>query len=284
MNRQETSIREVRTVRDVIERMAEIRTDAVFLISPETGEELTFKELRQRAVTFSRRLLSLGLSKGDKVSFLLDNGLFSVELILGAMYGGFVPVPLNLAAGQSQLTYCLHHSDSSIVFVSEEYSELLHNITGQVEWQFTVIPTDPDRGPDWHGRDVCADALSTIHEEDEALLLYTSGSTGQPKGVLASHRNLLTGRLSIVSSHQLSLQDRSLCVLPLYHGNALMILMSTLLSGGSLVAPRRFSIAPFWDWVVEYHCTWFALVPTIISHLVNWTDPYAEGVEGQRHG
>ena len=91
MGGQQLGLDKARTIRDVIDRMAEIRGDQHFLLDPETNRTLTFRELRQRAVGFSRRLLSLGVSKGDRVSFLLDNGLFSLEMILGAMYGASSP-------------------------------------------------------------------------------------------------------------------------------------------------------------------------------------------------
>jgi amino acid adenylation domain-containing protein len=271
-------INEARTVREVIDRMAEIRADEHFLIDPETNRTLTFRELRQRAVGFSRRLLSLGVSKGDRVSFLLDNGLFSLEMILGAMYGGFVPAPLNLAAGQSTMASTLNHSDATVVFVADEYKDLLSGITTDIQRRLKVIPVHPDHGPEWSGTNIYRGSLPALDEQDDVLLLYTSGTTGRPKGALYVHRNLLAAAVNAVSFYELSGQDRSLCVLPIYHINGLAITsLPTLLSGGSLVIPRRFNVASFWNWVVTYRCTWFALVPTIISQLVNRTAPHFRG-------
>ncbi len=79
-----------------------------------------------------------------------------------------------------------------------------------------------------------------------------------------------------MTSHQLTSADRSLLVLPLYHINAECVtLIPTLLSGGSVVVPR-FSISHFWDWLDENRCTWSAVVPTIISQLLDWHDPKAD--------
>ncbi len=112
---------------------------------------------------------------------------------------------------------------------------------------------------------------------DVALLMYSSGSTGQPKAAIHTHRSVLAGGRNAASSHELTPADRSLLVLPLYHINAECVtLIPTLFSGGSVVVPHRFSVSQFWDWIDDYRCTWSALVPTIISELVNWNDPLAD--------
>jgi len=107
--------------------------------------------------------------------------------------------------------------------------------------------------------------------------MYSSGSTGRPKGALHSNRALLAAAWNSVSAHELTSADRSLLVLPLYHINAECVtLMPTLISGGSVVIPQRFSVSRFWDWLDEYRCTWSAVVPTIISQLLDWKDPNAD--------
>ncbi len=268
---------EITTVSALIDRMAEIQGGETFLIAPETKRQVTFEGLQQRAIEIARQLRGLGLSKGEKIAFMLDNGLFTAQLVLGSMYGGFVPVLLNVGAGRSQLEYILNHSDAVVIFVSDEYSALFRSTAGQVERHVKVIPVHSDQVADWGAIEVCDTTLSKIDKGDDALLIYTSGSTGQPKGVVITHRNMLAGGSNTTNAYRLCPQDRFLCVLPLYHINAQRTLIATLLSGGCVVMPRRFNVSSFWDLIAEYRCTWSFLVPTIISHLLNWTDPYAEG-------
>ena len=267
-----------RTMREAIDRMAELRADEPYIINPETDRTVTFSQLQHRARDFSCRLLSLGLSKGDKVAFLLHNGPSSLEVILGAMYGGFVPTPLSLAAGQSPTAATLSHSDAAVVFVSDEHRDLLSSVITHVQHPLKAIPVHPDNGPDWNGTGLNEHCLPGLNEQDDALLLYTSGTTGKPKGVLFAHSNVLASAANAASFYELSTEDRSLCVLPIYHITGLgMTSLATLLTGGCLVVPRRFNVSSFWNWVVTYRCTWFALAPTIVSQLVNRIDRDIDG-------
>ena len=105
---------------------------------------------------------------------------------------------------------------------------------------------------------------------DHALLMYTSGTTGRPKGVLHSHASLLAGGWTTAIAHALGTEDRGFCVLPIYHINGLCVtVMGSLVSGGSLAMVSRFSASKFWDQAEQSGVTWFSAVPTIISHLLH---------------
>jgi amino acid adenylation domain-containing protein len=267
----------VTTIRELIDRMAETRPGAPFLINPETGEVLTFLDLKEQSEVLSCQLQRWELERGDKVAFLMDNSLFTAQLFLGVMYGGLVSVPLNVRAGASQLSYMVEHCDAEVVFVDEEHAALMTEVMTQVRRPVRVIPCDAD------GLGATCDTIPTKTDaavptpEDVALLMYTSGSTGHPKAAVHTHRTILAGGRNSVAAHELTAADRSLLVLPLYHINAECVtLIPTLLSGGSVVVPRRFSISHFWTWLDSYECTWSAIVPTIVSQLLDWHDPSAD--------
>jgi amino acid adenylation domain-containing protein len=106
--------------------------------------------------------------------------------------------------------------------------------------------------------------------------MYTSGSTGMPKAAIHTHGTILAQARNAVLSHELTSSDRSLLVLPLYHINAECVtLVPTLVSGGTVIVPHKFVVNQFWDWIDEHRITWSALVPTIISQLLDWKDPKA---------
>ena len=210
----------IRTIRELIDRMAETRPAATFLVSPETGQELTFKGIQEHSVLLAEQLRGMGQERGDKVAFLLDNGLFTAQLFLGAMYGGFVSVPLNVRAGLSQLSYTLDHCDAKLVFVSDEYCALLHEVLAEIQRPIQVVTADLDHVIGRCAPQSPATPLPAPEPEDVALLMYSSGSTGQPKGAMHCHRSVLAHARNSVNAHQLLPADRSLLVLPLYHINA----------------------------------------------------------------
>ena len=264
------------TVRDLMDLMAGTKPDVAFLISPETGRVLTFKQLKQQAHHLFGRFRQMGLEHEDKIAFLMDNGLFTVQLLLGAMYGGFVSVPLNVRAGLSQLSYTLDHCDAKVVFVGSNYVTLIKEVMAHVRRPVEVVFADIDDCSDVSKIPSIMDALPPLKGEHPALLMYSSGTTGQPNGAVHTHRSILAHGRNSAHAHQLTAADRSLLVLPLYHINAECVtLLPTLMTGGSVVVPHGFVVSEFWNWLDDYRCTWSALVPTIISQLLDWKDPKA---------
>jgi len=272
-------MRNPRTIRHYVDWRAEIQTDSVYLIAPETGRTLSYGGLQRESRALARYLLQLGLGKGDKVSFMLHNGYQAARLLLGAMYGGFVVQPINLLAQRSQLEYVLAHSDTRAVFVGPEYAARLHEALGAVDRKVHVeeIDADADRIFDADAMPECE--LLPIEEKDAALLMYTSGTTGKPKGCLLAHGNCVAGGEFTSSAHHLGGDDRVLCALPLYHINGQIVTaVAPLVHGGSVVMPNRFSASAYWPLVSKYRCTWINVVPTIIAYLLNGPDPRELGL------
>ncbi|KXS09539.1 acetyl-CoA synthetase-like protein [Gonapodya prolifera JEL478] len=105
---------------------------------------------------------------------------------------------------------------------------------------------------------------------ETALFLHTSGTTGRPKGVPLTHRNILTSLHNIRATYQLAPEDTTLVVMPLFHVHGLIgAFLSTLTSGGTAVVPPRFSVGDFWKDFVDFDCSWYSAVPTIHQMLLN---------------
>jgi long-chain acyl-CoA synthetase len=259
------------TLRDVIDRHAGAQPDAPFLFAPEPGVVLAYAGLRATARSLCAELAARGVEPGEVVSYMLPNGVAAVGAFLGAMYGGYVVSPVSLLAQDALIEHTLAHSATRIVFAAPEFVPRLEAIVARIGSRAIVRPALPD---DLGLRPAHGDESGrALEATTPAMLMYTSGTTGTPKGALLSHGNLVHAGRSIVAAHELAPVDRVLSSLPLYHVNGQCIgTISPLVSGGSIVMPHRFSVSQWWSLVERYRPTWLNIVPTIIAYLLNGPD------------
>jgi len=245
------------TVRDWLEYRA--ATDDIAFIFTEDGTSLRWSELRAEAAHIASQLTVAGHAKGESVAILHPNGRAAVIAFYGALYGGFRATMINLAAGRDAIAYALDHSDACTAFVHESAAEIFAAAKPESMTRFAA-----------EGAPGAASVLHDITPQDHALLMYTSGTTGRPKGVVHSHASLLAGGWTTAIAHGLQPEDRGLCVLPIYHINGLCVsIMGALVSGGSIAMSPKFSAGQFWTDAGASGATWFSVVPTIISHLLH---------------
>lgn len=262
----------MRTIRHHIDRWAARAPNRVYLVAPEPGRTLTFGQLQRESVNLCRFLAAEGLQPGDKVATCLPNGLQTAAILLGTMYGGYVPVPLNLLAQRGQLEYVLGHSDAKLVFTTQDQAAQLAELAQALARNIAIIVIDVDAPSLFFEERLPRTRVQMPGESDPALLMYTSGTTGKPKGCVLTHANVVSGGMFVKAAHRLTQRDRVLSSLPLYHINGQIVAtVGPLVQGGSVVCPHRLSVSQFWELLAEHQCTWFNVVPTIISYLASST-------------
>ncbi|MBU3000125.1 AMP-binding protein [Roseovarius nubinhibens] len=245
------------TLRDWLDHRAATTPDRPAFLFFDGGDPLTWAALRNRARQLAQALTVQDLAKGTSVAILQPNGRAAIESLFGVLYGGFRATVINLVAGDEAIAYALDHCEAPVALVGEAQQDLFSR-------------TRPDGQTAFAPRDGVGAELHPLRPEDDALLMYTSGTTGRPKGVIHSHASLLAGGWTPTIAHELSASDCGLCVLPIYHINGLCVtVMSTLISGGTLAVAEKFSASRFWDQCETARATWFSVVPTIISHLLH---------------
>jgi long-chain acyl-CoA synthetase len=270
----------VSTVSSLVAAQAGARPDATYFIASETGRTLTYGELAQSCGGVVAYLASRGHEPGAHVSLVMPNGIATLRILLGAMAGGYVVNPVNLLSGPEQMRYVLDHSDCALVFVSPDRADAVRDVLKGIERSVEMVEVDPDsdgpleesssRAPQ-HGDGPGSNSL--------ALLMYTSGTTGTPKGVMLTHGNVTANAHIISAEHRLGPEDRVTAILPLYHINGFAVTMlAPLAHGGSLVMPPKFSASRFWDLATRFECTWINVVPTIASYLLEGEAPERESV------
>ena len=262
------------TVRALIEAHARTRPDALYAADVDGTQTLRYAELAAARGQVAALLLSLGSNPGDTVSLVMPNGLQTLRLLLGSMAAGWCVNPVNLLSQPEQMRYVLAHSDCRVVIASPEWEAPLREMLANLDRPVTLVVSAPDAGAVPQ-----ADTLAPVDTRapapgDTALLMYTSGTTGKPKGVMLTQANLSANAQAIGDEHALTFEDRVLAVLPLYHINAFAVTMlAPLAQGGSLMMPPKFSAARFWAQAQAGGCTWVNVVPTMISYLLEGADP-----------
>jgi long-chain acyl-CoA synthetase len=259
-----------RSVRDFVDAHAEAQPEKLFLITPDSGVRVSYAALKDTLNTFSNTLSQLGILHQQTVSVMMQNSWGSVQVMLGTLYGGRITAPINLAAGDPQIAYVIDHSETGIIFVSPEEEPRLRSILAGITRPIRVIVCDTVTGPVWPGEVTGSPALIADHDNRiDGLLMYTSGTTGNPKGAVLRQRAPLCGGENAIIAHELTAGDRVLLALPLFHINGFCVsLMSTLVGGMSIVVPPRFSVSGFWKQLVDHECTWFSAVPTQFQYLL----------------
>jgi long-chain acyl-CoA synthetase len=261
------------TIAGLIHDLAQRHPKDVYLISSDSGRALNHERLWRQCEELGRQCAALGLEAGDKVSVYMPNGELTATLLLGIMANGLVANPINLMCQPSQLRHIVDHSDTRLVFASREHADQLAEALRATGRDIPLVRCDPssDQLPQFAPVAARAPALlPRPRPGDPALLMYTSGTTGVPKGVLQSHESLVFNGRCISAAHHLTRQDRVLGSLPLYHINGLVVtLIAPLTHEGSVVMTPRFSAASFWADASRHACTWINVVPTIISYLLN---------------
>jgi len=198
----------------------------------------TYARLRERAARIAG---GLGLERGDRLVVVLDNRVETALLYWAAQWAGVVFVPLSWRLSAAELDYCI--ADSGATLVLREADPL----------------PDGDEHP----------GAFDLDEREPSLMLYTSGTTGRPKGVPRSHRADRAGGLSQALQHGYLPGDRTLGVMPLYHTMGIHSLVAMHLVGGCFVSLPRWDPGEALRLIEEQRISSLYLAPTLFHDLVH---------------
>jgi long-chain acyl-CoA synthetase len=268
------------SIRALIEAQAVSQPNALYAVAaepnPAANNEISFKDLASACNHIEGVLQQNGLVAGDTVSVIMPNGLMTLRLLLGVMYAGMTVNPVNLLSQADQMQYVLEHSDCKLIFANSEWAQRLVPIVAKLSRAVKVVCVESDADSIPVASPSALNKPAAPVATTPALLMYTSGTTGQPKGVVLTNGNLLANAKAISNEHKLTATDRVHGVLPFYHINAFTVVMlAPLFHGGSIAVAPKFSSARYWNQVLETQCTWINVVPTIISYLLEGEAPKA---------
>jgi len=224
---------------------------------------LSYEELYEKAVNFGNFLLEKGINPQDKVAILLENSFLWPISFMGIMYAKAVVVPLNYLASEEELNYLLTHSESRILLTTFNLYSKAKEITRNLNCQIIVLEEDLfEKEP---GAEIDMD-FSDTEKDKIALLVYTSGTTSTPKGVMLTHHNLLSNMRSLLKLNILKPTDCFISILPLYHSYPFLTnLLLPLLSGAKISYPSQIEADAILECIQKTGVTIFVGVPRLFS-------------------
>jgi acyl-CoA synthetase (AMP-forming)/AMP-acid ligase II len=235
---------------------------------------ITYGEFDERVNRTANLLASLGLSKGDRVAILSRNCPEYVEFYFANGRLGSVSVPLNFRLAPAELEYIINDSEAVALVVSAEYVDTIAEIRDRLP---TVRHFFCLEGPkeDWIDYAAAVSAApasqphADVHEDDLLYQMYTSGTTGRPKGAMISHRNAVTNVLQVCLQNPMNVADRGLIVAPLYHAAAAIVTLAVIANASTAVILQDFVPDQVLEVFGKEKITHALLVPAMILFLLS---------------
>lgn len=236
------------------------------------GGAHTYGEVDAAAAAVARRLLAAaetGDLAGQRVAFHLAPGLDYVATLLGAWRAGGLAVPLCLSHPEPELAYVLDDTRAALVVAGGEREALLRRLADERGAGFVEASLDRDSSSRTRVHLETPTPLPDVASDRPALILYTSGTTGRPKGVVLTHANLAAGADALIEAWGWTAADRIVHVLPLHHTHGIVnALLCALAAGATVDMLPAFDAEAVWDRFKEGSATLFMAVPTIYHRLI----------------
>jgi fatty-acyl-CoA synthase len=255
---------------------ARLTPDREAMLEVSTGRCYTYAELNDRACRLANLMRKLGVEKGDRVSILSHNGVVYVDLFYGLAKIGAILAPLNWRLVARELTYIVGDCQPKVLLVGPEFVDLFEEMRPEIDIDLLLSV----EGAEIEGARIYEEELATasnaeperppLHEVDTYCILYTSGTTGKPKGAMIPHRQVLYNAINTIGSWGLNEDDISPVFTPLFHAGGLFAFMTPLFYvGGRILLFRGFDLEEIFGKILEEKCTVVLGVPTIYRMIMN---------------
>src|SRR5580693_4371091 len=280
------------TLHHPLHRMRSVHPSAEVVTLTDAGlTRASYGEVAERVDRLARVLETLGVEQGERVGTFAWNNQRHLELYMAVPCVGAVLHTLNVRLFAEQLTYIVNHAEDGVIFVDDSLVPILQDLAPSFSGvRHYVVMGDGEQDPD---RPALPNALRyedlleqagpgtydypALDERQAAALCYTSGTTGNPKGVLYSHRSISLHSTAALMKDALGLsaRDRALLVVPMFHVNAWGIPHAAALAGADLIMPDRFLQAePLARLIEAQRPTIMGCVPTIFAELLRYADTH----------
>ena len=242
------------------------------------GEVMTYRDLEMLSNRFANGLVEMGVKKGDKVATLCLNCNEQIVAFFGTFKMGAMLVPVNVRLAAPEIVWILDHSDASVMIYTEEFKERVEEMSPRLEKMKIYLPI----GKEFETEDIRYSSVLEkggahypdieVRGDDDAMILYTSGTTGRPKGAVHTHNNLLFGVVNMGHSGAFGYGDRVLQAFPLYHIAAIANLLIYIYRAGTVFLKKSFDPRDCMETIEREGITRWGAAPTVWSMIFQLPD------------
>ncbi|MFC7177668.1 long-chain-fatty-acid--CoA ligase [Halosegnis marinus] len=273
---------------DFLDRGVDLYDDATAVVADD-GTEYTYAEFGERVNKLSNALLDMGLEQGDRVALVAGNTHYFLETQFAVQQLGMVFVPINYRLVSREYEYILNDSAAEVVIADHAYADEIQPIRDDVPAErFVGYGTDRMDGEWEEYEDVLQSGASEaperpdIAEDDDATINYTSGTTGDPKGVVRTHRTEHFHALILASHMEMTDDDTYLWTLPMFHCNGWGHTYAVTGLGATHVCQRAFDAEDTFDTIREYDVSYLCGAPTVLNRLIEYYEKASPETTGSR--
>jgi len=245
-----------------LDKRASLTPDRTALISSEG--QLTYGELRARVMVTSRQLASLGVHTGDTVALLCRNGLHTPELIHAILYAGAVLMPLNTRLTAHEMAYQIEDATCRYLIYDDANGQLAEDILGKLPGLSIIEYSKLRELPQAADTPI----VPSIDLDDVATIMYTSGTTGNPKGVIHTYGNHWASAIGSALNLGMSSEDMWLAAVPMFHISGLSILMRSVIYGMPIVIHEKFDAHQANTAIMEQGVTIVSVVSNMLTRML----------------
>jgi fatty-acyl-CoA synthase len=273
---------------DFLDRAVDLYDDVTGIVAHD-GTEYTYDEVNDRVNRLANVLTARGIEQGDKVALLAPNTHYFIETLYATNKLGAVFVPMNYRLTPGELEYILNDCDADLVISDYDYAENIEPIRDSVPAEhFVGYDTDKIDG-EWDDyEDLLADSSPDepdrpdISEDDDGSINYTSGTTGDPKGVVRTHRTESWHALVLNQHMEIRDDDTYLWTLPMFHCNGWGHTYAITGTGGTHICQRTFDAEDTFERIREYDVSFLCGAPTVLNNLIQYYENNEVATTGDR--
>jgi len=257
--------------------------DKTFLYGKEIPGGISYETFDVITDRIAYGLEMIGLAQGDHIAILHPNSAQTIISYYSIFKSGGVVIPINPIYTPREIKYILNNSQAKALILHESFLSSIEEIKAEIPMvKHFIVRKDADSietaVTEYLGSSLATIKSKRFQPDDPAVIFYTSGTTGSPKGVILTHRNFCFGGPNCAQNYGLRESDVTIAVLPLVHVFCVASpVFGSLSSGGSVVVLERFKVEQVFEAIERYKVTWFPGVPTMFTYLLNgWSENHRD--------